>query len=74
MFTYFGVDFRCTRVLFEGQIDEVEKLTEDEITSTFAGMNIYTGFLQPETNVLDAVKLVQVYPFLFKIIEFLLSL
>ncbi|CAK8675997.1 unnamed protein product [Clavelina lepadiformis] len=46
---------RCSRVLYEGRIDDLEQLSDDEIAATFLGMNIIHGVLEPDTTVYDLV-------------------
>jgi len=46
---------RCTRALFYGGIEDLERLTQDEITITFSNTAIVDAVLEPDTTILDAL-------------------
>ena len=55
--------FRCTRALFYGGIEDLERLTQDEITITFSNTAIVDAVLEPDTTILDALLMTKVHLF-----------
>jgi len=51
---------RCTRALFGGKAADLEQLSQEEISETFAGTDIVDVVLEPDTTVLDALKMAKV--------------
>ena len=60
---HFFVSFSCSRCLFEGNLDDIEKLSPFEVEATFAGTNLIQGVLEPDTTVYDlAVNIAKAIP------------
>nr|XP_018668493.1 tyrosine--tRNA ligase, mitochondrial [Ciona intestinalis] len=53
---------RCTRALFGGSLEDIEKLSEEEIMTTFNATNIVTAVLEPDTTVYDVATHAKAIP------------
>ena len=45
-------------MLYEGKLDDIEKLSEEEIAATFSGTEIIQGVLEPHTSVYDLAAVI----------------
>ena len=45
-------------MLYEGKLDDIEKLSEEEIAATFSGTEIIQGVLEPHTTVYDLAAVI----------------
>ncbi|XP_039262919.2 tyrosine--tRNA ligase, mitochondrial-like [Styela clava] len=53
---------RCTQVLFHGQLEQLENLTDQEIDATFKGMKIHHAVLEPTTTIYDIATKIKAIP------------
>lgn len=53
---------RCTQVLYQRDLSQLECLSDDEIDSTFQGMKVHYAVLEPATTVYDIATKIKAIP------------